>query len=146
MRRLLLEVLARTPVDRRGARLVGGNPDGGDLRVVGTPEVHELSAFVDDSGDRMHTALAALRRNGTRDLPSEHEGHRRHLGGAERRSGCRDRHRLVLVGRLAASADGADDLTVDDERYATREGSRAVERERAEPAAGHLRLDVATWP
>ncbi len=140
---LVLEVLARPPVDRRRARLVGGDADARDLRRVGAPEVDEGAARVDDGDHRRH---AALRRRGAGSLgdePGALLGQLRALGEAER--GCRagERDALVLVRRLAARPDRADDLAVDDEGDAAGERGGPVEGERAEASVGDLLLDLA---
>src|SRR5215216_257630 len=59
---------------------------------------------------------------------------RRHLGHREVGRGGGDRDRLVLVGRLAAGADRADDLAVDGEGDAAGQAGCAVQGERADPA------------
>src|SRR5439155_14665305 len=65
-------------------------------------------------------------------------GERRDLDGRELGGGAGERDRLVLVRGLAAGADRADDLAVDDERDAAGERGHAVERERAEPSVRDL--------
>ena len=109
---LVLEVLARTAVDRRGAGLVGGHVDARHLRRVGPQQVDQLAAGV-DHGD--HRRDAALGRHRARRLGRESRAlvrERRHCGGREPRLGARDRDGLVLVRRLAARADRADHLAV----------------------------------
>lgn len=55
------------------------------------------------------------------------------------------RNGFVLIGRLAAGADGSHHLAVDLEWDSSRQSRRAVERQRSEAPAAYLLLDLAAW-
>jgi hypothetical protein len=141
--RLVLEVLARAPIDGRGAGLVRRHLDARHLRGVGTVEVDQGAPRIDRADNRSDAALGGrLRRRLGRELrPVLRED--RHLGGRELAHRPRDRAGFVLVGRLTAGTDRSDDLVADLERDAAGEAGGTVERERAEAAARHLLLHLA---
>ena len=141
---LILEVLARTPVDRRRTGLVGRHLDARDLGVVGPVQV-----------DRAPRRRRPQRPRGRRRAPRRPRAaasaasrapswvSRWNLGGREVGRGAGDRARFVLVGRLAAGPDRPDDLAVDLQRDAAGQARGAVQRQRAEAPAGHLLLHLA---
>jgi hypothetical protein len=85
--------------------------------------------------DHGHDGRAAplLRRDGhrRRDPAGTERGQRGHRAGREGRRGAGQRHGLVLVGRLAAGADGPDELVPNSQRDATGQRGGAVQGERA---------------
>jgi hypothetical protein len=146
LRGLDLEVAAGPAVDGGRARLVGRDLDARDLRLVGAHEEHQRAARVDRGDDRRDSAPGRGVGRGLGGAARARVGEHRLLGDGERSRGARDRDRLVLVGRLAAGADGPDDLAVHDERDPSGEARGTVQGERAEPAAGHLLLHLAAGP
>jgi hypothetical protein len=73
-------------------------------------------------------------------------GDRGDLRGREIGLRAGDRDRFVLVRRLAARPDRADDLTVNLQRDPARQAAGPVERQRAEAPARHLLLHLTARP
>ena len=143
---LVFEVLARTAVDGGRARLVGRHFNARHLRLVGPMKVDERAACIDRGDDGRD---AAFRRGGADGLGGQLRsllGKGGHLGGRE--VGCRpcDGDGLVLVGRLPARADRADDLVANLQRDSARQAGGAVERECAEPTVRNLLFHLPARP
>ena len=114
---LVLEVLARPAVDRRGARLVGRDARRWPPARRRAAQVHQLAAGVDDRDDGRDAARAATAPTASAATPRALVGERRDLGGRE------------LGG-------GAGDARPPRPRRASRRSCRSRRRPRRRPSAG----------
>ncbi len=140
--RLRLEVLAGPAEQGRGACLVGGDGDTGDLCGIGPVQVHRPAAGVDHGDDRRDAPGGGLGSGGFRGAPRHGVRQCGDLAGSEVGTGAGEGHGLVLIARLATGADGAHDLTLDGEGDTAGQRDGTVEGEGTEPAAADLLLDL----